>query len=543
MANVKISELPLATVATSSGLIPIVISGITDRITVASLMPMVTVLNYGADPTGVSDSTTAFVNALAASRRVFVPEGTYLVDAVTITGSGYVLEGASPTGTILKARTSASTRIINITGGSSFATNNIVRNMTLNMTNMTDSSASSALHLAGTYDDLFEQLFVTGNGSNKLSLSCESSPATFGVYTSTFVCCDFGSTTGRLKFNGNGTSDAVTTLTFIGCSFANCSNNFGYGLTFVQPIIQGALTKFDLANTRDLSIYSGDVEGTGTYLAFGSSCVRVFSQGNQTQGFSGTYTSGTCDPMFLNDLGQVSTWGFLTMTMYAGGHSDRPISIDTDVNIGIGLAPVSSKFHVYNVINQTTARLSDNFNNRRLSYVGTSLRQAQDSDGTAQPLFTGIASTDITELNSTYYRPVTDNSVNLGDGTHRWKEVFAVAGTINTSDAREKNSVQESDLGLDFVKRLRPVSYKWNIGGKDIAWEKHGDEWVANYIDRPGNRVHYGLIASEVKSAAGNRSDFGAYVLDNGVEGLRYSELIAPLIKAIQELSAKVDAK
>ncbi len=523
--------------------------------------------NFGAVGDAATDNTTAFANAIAASKHVMFGEGTFLVDVVSISGNGYVLEGSSPRASILKARTSGSTKIVDIAGSGSFAQNNVLRNMTLDMTNMTDASTSIGLHLSGTYDNHFEQLYVTGNGTSKLSLLAESSPATFGVYTSTFISCDFGSTTGKIKFNGNGTSDAITTITFIGCSIGNFNNNFGYGITFLQPIIQGALNKFDLANTRDLTILGGDVEGTGTYLAFGSSCVRVMSQGNQTSGFSGTYTSGTCDPMWLCDQGQGPTIGTLTFTMYAGGHSDRPFYLDSNVNLGVGISSsLGGKIHVYNPINQATARFSDNFNNRRLSYVGTSLRQAADSDGTAQPLFTGIASTDITELNSTIYRPVTDNSVNLGDGTHRWKEVFAVAGTINTSDEREKNSIADSDLGLDFIRSLRPVKFKFNVGSNDLEWVQDGTErllvspekvdddgkvivqavyedhprWVAKYTERPGRRWHYGFLAQDVKKSAGGRDDFAPFVSDGGRDGLRYDELLAPIVKAVQELSERV---
>jgi hypothetical protein len=46
----------------------------------AKLRETVSVMDFGADPTGVADSYQAFVDALAASNSVFVPEGTFLVD-------------------------------------------------------------------------------------------------------------------------------------------------------------------------------------------------------------------------------------------------------------------------------------------------------------------------------------------------------------------------------------------------------------------------------------------------------------------------------
>ena len=61
-------------------------------------------------------------------------------------------------------------------------------------------------------------------------------------------------------------------------------------------------------------------------------------------------------------------------------------------------------------------------------------------------------------------------------------------------------------------------------------------------------RYHHGLIAQEVETLLQSRGiDFGGY-RDHTIKGgedvktIGYTELIAPLIKAIQELSAKVEA-
>lgn len=54
----------------------------------AKLREWVSVLDFGADPTGVTESTNAFADALAASLLVYVPEGTYLIDQITISRDG-----------------------------------------------------------------------------------------------------------------------------------------------------------------------------------------------------------------------------------------------------------------------------------------------------------------------------------------------------------------------------------------------------------------------------------------------------------------------
>lgn len=50
----------------------------------------VSVTDYGADPTGVADSTAAFTNAIARNERVFVPKGTYKVSSLTISKSVHI---------------------------------------------------------------------------------------------------------------------------------------------------------------------------------------------------------------------------------------------------------------------------------------------------------------------------------------------------------------------------------------------------------------------------------------------------------------------
>ena len=146
--------------------------------------------------------------------------------------------------------------------------------------------------------------------------------------------------------------------------------------------------------------------------------------------------------------------------------------------------------------------------------------------------------------------PKEDNSHDLGTSALRWDDVYATNGTINTSDRTKKNTIVDSDLGLSFVNKLKPVSYKLN----------------------GGTRTHYGLIAQDVETVLSDikkpTTDFAGYIkgelsdvlytedepLPAGKNvgdvktpasvnyGLRYGEFIAPLIKAVQELSNEVSA-
>ncbi|MCX7741064.1 MAG: tail fiber domain-containing protein [Meiothermus sp.] len=151
--------------------------------------------------------------------------------------------------------------------------------------------------------------------------------------------------------------------------------------------------------------------------------------------------------------------------------------------------------------------------------------------------------------------PDADNVVNwrLGDNGLRWSSVWAANGTIQTSDARLKTDVTPSPLGLDFIRRLQPVRYRWIEGGKERVREfRVGEDGVvtdqATLVSQPGRRLHYGLIAQQVKAVLDEieAGDFGGWGLDDvndpeSTQSLRYDQFIAPLIKAVQELDERLE--
>jgi hypothetical protein len=143
--------------------------------------------------------------------------------------------------------------------------------------------------------------------------------------------------------------------------------------------------------------------------------------------------------------------------------------------------------------------------------------------------------------------PATDNAVTLGASGQRWSAVWAANGTIQTSDERAKTDINDAQLGSDFIKSLRPVSYKWIEGSKRDTGERDEDN---NYIYEfvPGTRTHWGFIAQEVKQAVDAAGvDFGGWVLTDkddpdSQQALRYDQFIAPLTKALQEALAEIEA-
>jgi len=88
----------------------------------------------------------------------------------------------------------------------------------------------------------------------------------------------------------------------------------------------------------------------------------------------------------------------------------------------------------------------------------------------------------------------------------------------DTSSRRYKNSIADATHGLADLNKLRPVTYKGN---------------------NDGDTVFGGLIAEEVHDAG--LTEFVDYDSDNQPDALKYGNMVSLCIKAIQELSAKVE--
>lgn len=135
----------------------------------------------------------------------------------------------------------------------------------------------------------------------------------------------------------------------------------------------------------------------------------------------------------------------------------------------------------------------------------------------------------------------TDNSASSGFTGVRWSVVYAATGTINTSDEREKTDIHDIELGLDFVNALQPKTFRWIEGRKNVD-----EDGVVTSV--PGRRRHAGLIAQQVKEQLDARGvDIALWTVDdkddpNSRQGLRYDQMIPILVKAVQQLSARVGA-
>ena len=59
------------------------------------------------------------------------------------------------------------------------------------------------------------------------------------------------------------------------------------------------------------------------------------------------------------------------------------------------------------------------------------------------------------------FTPDNDLTHNVGNSSFRWLSVWAQDGTINTSDARDKQNIRDLDYGLKDIMKLRAVKFNW----------------------------------------------------------------------------------
>lgn len=147
---------------------------------------------------------------------------------------------------------------------------------------------------------------------------------------------------------------------------------------------------------------------------------------------------------------------------------------------------------------------------------------------------TGYGTTAVTVTQTTGFRPQTDNTYDLGTSGQRWKVVYAATGTINTSDATEKQQVRDlSDAELRVARRVKSLirAFKWNS-----AVDAKGD----------AARTHIGVMAQDVRDAFAQEGldahQYGLFCSDDLQHddgsvttrlGVRYDELLAFVIAAM----------
>ena len=120
-----------------------------------------------------------------------------------------------------------------------------------------------------------------------------------------------------------------------------------------------------------------------------------------------------------------------------------------------------------------------------------------------------------------------NNEVNLWNGSVVARFQGAAAAWSFVSDERDKKEIEDLELGVDFVNKLKPRKFKWDLRSTEVDKDKEAS----------------GFIAQEVKAVIDETdAEYTRLVDSNNPDQytLAQSNLIPILVKAVQELSAEV---
>jgi len=141
------------------------------------------------------------------------------------------------------------------------------------------------------------------------------------------------------------------------------------------------------------------------------------------------------------------------------------------------------------------------------------------------------------------------NKIRLGDNNVNVVESNGVFNTV--SDGRFKYNIQEDVKGLDFIMRLRPVTYQFDAKKQEdftkgliSAAQLNSHAIPAAYNENNGIK-RTGFIAQEVEAAAQKTGyDFDGVktpATDKQYYSLSYASFVVPLVKAMQEQQEVID--
>lgn len=150
------------------------------------------------------------------------------------------------------------------------------------------------------------------------------------------------------------------------------------------------------------------------------------------------------------------------------------------------------------------------------------------------------------------------NQVRIGNSS-----VTSIGGQVGwstLSDGRFKKEVKENVPGLQFINKLKPVTYHLDveaIAGK-LREDRNDDKTASDKQKNEGKAIiknsrkekekmlYTGFIAQDVEKAAKeigyNFSGVDAPKNEDDLYSLRYAEFVVPLVKAVQELAIENDA-
>ena len=324
----------------------------------------------------------------------------------------------------------------------------------------------------------------------------------YALYSNSSGYLNTGIGCAALYYNSTGQSNTATGYNALGSNTAG-NYNTGFGLQAIWGNTTGHY------NT-----------GVGTYALNGNST----GYSNTAIGFSACYYSS-----YRHNNVAVGD------SALSSGFGTTPSSIEGSYNTAVGS---------HSLVNNTTGYLNTAVGYRSLSSITTGNYNtaigynAYPVNGTVSN-YTGIGY-NVGSSSSV------SNSVEIGNSSVTW--IGGQVGWSTYSDKRIKENIREDVKGLDFIMKLKPVTYNLNIHKqsemtRSVKDAEKATDWNGKYVIE-SKRIT-GFVAQDVEEAAKQAGyDFDGVTkpeTPGGLYSLRYSEFVVPLVKAVQEQQQMID--
>ena len=478
------------------------------------------VLDYGADSTGVADSSAAFTAAFVASNNVYVPTGSFkLASVITIPPYGQIC-GAGINNTTITA--SGNNVAFVLQYWSQLRQLKILKSgaHTKNLVEV-----GSATLDAGRA--VISDVWVQGAGVDGIQLI-------YGNLGTLQNIVSISNGLNGIRFlAGNGDLNAWTTQGYIDVR-GNGNDGFRVegGASLGDPLCSKSnfFNNIIAQSNTQYGVYIGTrsnlVSCYGETNTVADVQLGTFARGNEVSTVEGHVIDGSTNPSFNIIYGYNASGGYQRVVqnrlLFSGATAAGLQFYNDDGATGT---------LTFNKIGANQYQLSTG------NSAAAHRMFFNSSDGATTWEFKG----DIL--------PFTDNTFNLGSASFRWGTVYAATGAINTSDERSKQDVQSiDDAEKRVAQSIKGLIKKFRF--KD-AVEKKGDK----------ARIHFGVMAQEVAQAFNaeglDANNYGLFCFDEWYEldgqaveaddlgqypegavkkdryGIRYDELLAFVIAAM----------
>jgi hypothetical protein len=511
------------------------------------------VLDFGADPAGIGDSTSAFNNAALKGTTVYIPKGDYRISSQIPTRSFWYLEYGA-----------------NIVGLSDVSDVNNTRRLTGRVFKIENDASGTGVRIG----DSNPWIEVVRQFTESISeVVVASSTGQIGLLAGTRTSDNITPNYAGIGIAGYGINDNATNPEPVWASYLEARRSSGAGAAYCSEMDSvNTGNTFDLTPLTPISPTTGQtsnlwISNGGGDIALGgnqvSAAITILpNPSNFKRGIvfrNGSIDSSTREAIAFTN-GHELAWYDLANNKNSYT-SQREIYQKTEISNATGSLWSIKKWRASGSATITGDSVL------RSDYYGCSGSSTDYAAGFTQVIQrTNFASGDArfsfdievknndgspsqVSLNgfaNKSFAPLQDNAITLGAPGHRWSVVYAAASSINTSDDREKTYlvIEEAEklAALEIKKNLRKFRF-------NSAIELKGE----------GARIHFGASAQTVaeimKTYGLEPEKYGFYCYDEWDEieekkdekgniiqnhrpagnsyGIRYEELLSFIVSAI----------